>query len=135
MNDTETEMFTAATADGDTKSLSDSADGEADKDTADQLKGTPGGIALEAETPTKLNDSPDEQTLRQIFDRDKAAALDCAEQLSEMIGDIELDGFFEDDVATDDNRSMPTLLLAKQLCAALENLECLKVIMAKEIWA
>ena len=49
-----------------------------------------------------------------------------------MIPDLELDGLFGDDDATDDKRPMPTLGLAKVLCAALENMECVKVIMEKE---
>ena len=43
------------------------------------------------------------------------------------------DGWFEDDPATDANRPMRSLLLAKQLCDALENLECVKIIVVKEV--
>jgi hypothetical protein len=133
VEDKETVVPLELVADGDAKSLSESAEGGADNDTnTDQVKGTPGGIAHEAETPTEPNASPEERTLREIFDPDKAAALDWAEQLCEMIPHIELDGLFGDDVATDDNRPMPTLVLAKELCAALENIECLKLLMEKE---
>jgi hypothetical protein len=89
----------------------------------------------EAERESELaNDSSGakNRTMREIFDRSKSVALDCAEELSEMIPDLELDGLFGDDDATDDKRPMPTLVLAKQLCAALENIECIKVIMEKE---
>jgi hypothetical protein len=78
------------------------------------------------------NASPENRTLREIFDRSKSVALDCAARLSEMVPDLELDGLFGDDDATDDKRPMPTLVLAKGLCAALENIECVKVIMEKE---
>jgi hypothetical protein len=91
-------------------------------------------LSNETESDRELaNDSSAEKrTLREIFDRDKSVALDCAEQLSEMIPDIELDGLFGDDVATDDKRPMPTLLLAKALCAALESMECVKLLIEKE---
>ena len=78
------------------------------------------------------NASPENRTLREIFDRDKEAALDLATELIELIPDIEFDGWFEDDPATDANRPMRSLLLARQLCDALENVECVKIIMAKE---
>ena len=91
----------------------------------------------EAERESELasgNSSPEERTLREIFDRDKAAALEHVKWLSELIPDIALDGDFEDGGATDENRPMRTLALAKGLCAALENLECLKLVIAKEVY-
>ena len=78
---------------------------------------------------------PENRTLREIFDRDKAAALDFATQLIELIPDIGLDGCFDDDPATDENRPMLPLLVAQQLRDALENLECVQRIMSKEMWA
>ena len=77
---------------------------------------------------------PENRTLREIFDRDKSATLEIAKKLSEMIPDIELDGWFGDDTARDDNRPMRELSLARQLCNALETIECLKLIIANEMW-
>ncbi len=78
--------------------------------------------------------SPWNRTIREIFDRDKVAAVDIAERLTEMIAEIDRNGWFGDDAATDDNRPMRELRLARQLCEALENIECIKLIIAKESW-
>jgi hypothetical protein len=121
-------------ADKQTNSLSGNDEGDADKgtDTA-QLESNAPQRADVYDTGIIEGHGPrEDRTLRGIFDRDKSVALDCAEQLSEMIPELQLDGLFGDDVATDDKRPMPTLVLAKELCAALENIECIKMIMEKE---
>ena len=59
---------------------------------------------------------PERRTLREIFDRDKAVALDTLKQVAELIPDIALDQWSGDDYATDDNRPMRALCLARQLC-------------------
>ena len=68
-------------------------------------------------------------TLRQLFDRDKATALRNAVNLAELIGEIELE-LFTGDETIDNDGPMMALRLARQLCHALENIECAKSIMA-----
>jgi hypothetical protein len=69
---------------------------------------------------------PENLTLRQIFDRDKVGALENALKLAKLIREIGLDEWFGDVEATDDNRPMPALQLAHQLCDQLLILEYLK---------
>jgi hypothetical protein len=82
---------------------------------------------------------PENLTLRDIFDRNKIGALKNALKVEEMIRDIELDERFGElaerfgDVeATDDNRPMSALKLARQLCHQLLTLACLRLIIANE---
>jgi hypothetical protein len=80
--------------------------------------------------------NPRDRTLREIFDRNKAVALDCATKLRELTPHLELELEFDldDDRATDDERPMSPSQLAKALCAALETIERLKLIWVKELF-
>jgi hypothetical protein len=75
------------------------------------------------------------RTLGEIFERNKATALDCATKLRELVPHLELALEFDldDDPATDDERPMSPSELAKALCAALETIEHLKLIMMNEL--
>jgi hypothetical protein len=77
---------------------------------------------------TEGESSKENRTLQEIFDFEKSVALDYAEQLVELIPNIELDEWFEDH-----DRPMRALQLAQQLRDSLENVECVKLIMAKEV--
>jgi hypothetical protein len=73
------------------------------------------------------------RTLQDVFDRDKAGALENTLKLAELIRNIKLDDWFDDDVeATDDNRPMLALELASQLCVQLRTIKYLKLIIANE---
>ncbi len=75
---------------------------------------------------------PETRTLRDIFERNKVAALKNALKLAELIPDTELDGKFGDVLATDDNRRMQAVRLARQLWHELLTMECANVIIANE---
>jgi hypothetical protein len=88
----------------------------------------------QAESPER-SASDEDRTLREIFNRDKGAALDFAMMLKKSIPDIELDGEFEyDDDVKDENGPMRSLRLARLLCEALANLQCVKMIMGRKIY-
>jgi hypothetical protein len=80
---------------------------------------------IESERKTDLSEN---LTLQEIFDRNKAGALENALKLAERIRHIDLDGWFDDVVEADDNRPMPARRLAQQLCKQLRNLEYLIII-------
>jgi hypothetical protein len=83
---------------------------------------------MDGETDPAL-DFPHNPTLRGIFDRNKKDALENAIQLVGLIREIALDCWFGEDVeATEDNRPMPALKLAKKLCDQLLTLEHVKII-------
>ncbi len=75
---------------------------------------------------------PETRTLRDIFQRNNLAALKNALRLVELIPDTELDGKFGDVQATDDNRPMQAVRLARQLWHELVSMECAKIIIANE---
>ncbi len=75
---------------------------------------------------------PEARTLRDIFERNKVAALKNALKLVELIPDTELDEKFRDVEATDDNRPMQAVRLARQLWHELVSMECANMIIANE---
>lgn len=77
-------------------------------------------------------DRPENLTLRQIYDRDKAHALMNARKIVELIGDMKLNGWFGDFEATDANCPMASRRLAEELCDQLRHLERLKIIISDE---
>jgi hypothetical protein len=72
--------------------------------------------------------SAESRTLLKIFDRDKSAALEAVQELAELIPQLKIDAWLDDDCATDEDRPMRALRVAQQLCAALERIERAKVI-------
>ncbi len=80
----------------------------------------------------EINTGPETRTLRDIFERNKVAALKNALKLVELIPDTELDGKFGDVQATDDDRPMQAVRLARQLWHELVSMECAKIIIADE---
>jgi hypothetical protein len=78
--------------------------------------------------------SPESATLAEIFNRDKAAALETVRKLTQLIPQIKLNSSFGNDEASYQNRPMQPLRLAQELCYALENLESVKLIIANEIY-
>jgi hypothetical protein len=137
MHDEETVVPFAV--DRETKSLSENGEGGADKETnTDPRKGNERNVARVTKThhdtrTVEAEASDENRTLREIFDRDKTAALVIAKQLRELIAKIELDEWFVFNLATDENRPMPALRLAQQLCDTLQNIECVKLIIAQEV--
>jgi hypothetical protein len=100
MKDKEIQMFAAASVDSETASLSENGEGGTDKDTStDLLKNSARKGANESQADhdtgiVELTYPPENRTLREIFDRSKSVALDCSQELSEMIPDLKLDGRF-----------------------------------------
>lgn len=84
----------------------------------------------------KLEDikAEEEQTLREIFDLKKAIALDCTTKLGALIPHLEFDSLLDDEAAARGKRPKRPAQLAKALCAALETIEHVKLIMEAEMW-
>jgi hypothetical protein len=75
----------------------------------------------------------EEQSLRELFDSRKADALQKVRDLLELIDDIELNGWLDDEPATDELRPGRALSVARVLCWHLEDIEALNLIVANAV--
>ncbi len=79
-----------------------------------------------------VSNLPENQTVRQIFERNKLGALKNALKLPELIRGIELDDDWLDDDMLEDDIRMLALELARQLCVQLRNVRRLMIVIASE---